>query len=170
MNRDGNRQVIGLDGQIDQSTGLLTAKVPLLRPEGVREFTVSNANWKPALESARLPTPGGKTWSTDKWVDGTAQLKQSSRTLVLVHGMLSSVENAFPNRACVDGIVRRGGYDQVVGFNYDWTQGLEESGQQLAQFPSLRSKARIARDTVRVFPTISGLRYPVRMPTSLSCM
>ncbi|MBI4218555.1 MAG: hypothetical protein HY682_00320 [Chloroflexi bacterium] len=134
VDRQGNHQVLGLDSRIDPATGIQTVKVPLLRPEGVREFTVSNANWKPAIESARLPTPGGKTWSTDRWVDGTAQVKQSTRTLVLVHGMMSSVENAFPNRACIDGIVQRGGYDQVVGFNYDWTQGLEESGQQLAGF------------------------------------
>lgn len=62
------------------------------------------------------------------------QAAPGKRTLVLVHGMGSSVEEAFgcgpesvlPPFATL--------YDQVIGFDYDWTQGLEQSGAQLAQF------------------------------------
>lgn len=56
----------------------------------------------------------------------------SGRTLVLVHGMASSVSGAY--QACVNEYKERYGYDLIVGFNYDWTEGIEESGAAFAAF------------------------------------
>jgi sugar lactone lactonase YvrE/pimeloyl-ACP methyl ester carboxylesterase len=57
----------------------------------------------------------------------------TGKTLVLVHGLLSSVHNAFPG-ITAKAIQETGEYDGVVGYNYDWTQGISTSGAQLASF------------------------------------
>jgi hypothetical protein len=52
-----------------------------------------------------------------------------------VHGILSSVENAFStDRLCVEEIQRRGGYEQVFGFDYDYMESIVDSGEKFAQF------------------------------------
>jgi sugar lactone lactonase YvrE/pimeloyl-ACP methyl ester carboxylesterase len=57
----------------------------------------------------------------------------SGKTLVLVHGMLSSVENAFPGETA-QSIQVFGAYNSVVGFDYNWLQGIDTSGANLAAF------------------------------------
>ena len=57
----------------------------------------------------------------------------SGKTLLAVHGMLSSVENSFSPSA-VSQIEKDGGYDNIVGFDYNWLQGINQSGAQLASF------------------------------------
>jgi sugar lactone lactonase YvrE len=64
----------------------------------------------------------------------------TGKTLVLVHGMLSSVENAFPG-GTAQGIKAAGGYDSVVGFDYNWLQGIDTSGADLAAFLSQQQGA-----------------------------
>lgn len=61
-----------------------------------------------------------------------ANFLTNGRTLVLVHGMASSVSGAYQD--CVNDYKKRYGYDLVVGFNYDWTEGIEESGGAFAAF------------------------------------
>ena len=53
----------------------------------------------------------------------------------MVHGMTSSVEEAFGSEfGCVAAIKMAGQYGQVLGFDYNWTQHLDSSGQQLGTF------------------------------------
>lgn len=130
----GGDNFIGIPGTFDSTRNTATFTVPLLRTQEVQSVRVSLANLKPRVESEPLPTPGAKIWTGSQWAEGTSGFDPSKKTLVLVHGMLSSVENAFGDKNCVNLIMRKGGYEQVVGFNYDWTQGIEKSGQELADF------------------------------------
>ena len=57
----------------------------------------------------------------------------TGKTMVLVHGMLSDAQTAFPNQTAIN-IKQRGGYDGLVAFDYDWTQTINASGAQLATF------------------------------------
>lgn len=60
------------------------------------------------------------------------------RTCLVVHGVHSSVEKAFPQRSpagfasCIKDIADANKCDEVVGFNYLWTQKVADSGTQLA--------------------------------------
>ena len=88
--------------------------------------------------SAPASSFGGQFWDTSasQWVlfptsSAPVGFDPSKRTLVVVHGMLSSVQGAFD---CVDDILTAGSYQQAVGFNYNWTQGIETSGTNLAIF------------------------------------
>src|SRR6185436_20695834 len=81
-------------------------------------------------------------WKNLSAVQGCAsspfQPSCKNRYLVLVHGMGSSVEKAFADPAtgkpCAPEIMAAGGYDQVLGFDYDWTSGIDGSGAKLGQF------------------------------------
>lgn len=125
--RDGTHQIVGLESKIDPKAKIETVNIPILSPTDAKMVTLGHAQLKPGT-AADDPTCGGKTWNGTQWGNGIAGIKPAKRTLVMVHGMMSDVEQAY---GC-NGIKRR--YDQVVGFNYNWTQGLEESGQQLAAF------------------------------------
>jgi hypothetical protein len=77
------------------------------------------------------------TPSQPKWAEYASC--PSGRTLLVVHGMDSYVEDTFPtNPGQGDGgilnIKTQGAYDSVVGFDYDWTQSILTSGDQLASF------------------------------------
>lgn len=66
-------------------------------------------------------------WSTSDCPTGT--------TLVLVHGMASTVEDTFP--PSVVGEIEKASsayYKSVVGFDYNWLQPINQSGSQLASF------------------------------------
>jgi hypothetical protein len=60
----------------------------------------------------------------------------TGKTLVLVHGMFSSVERAFPPTVAEH--IQKAGttkhYDSVVGFDYDWLLSIKTSGKALASF------------------------------------
>ena len=62
------------------------------------------------------------------------------KTIVFVHGMMSSVTNSFG--MCANDYIQRldpagastGNLPQALGFNYDWTQGTADSATQLTAF------------------------------------
>jgi uncharacterized repeat protein (TIGR03803 family) len=55
------------------------------------------------------------------------------KNVVLVHGMISSVQSAFKVGDALS-IKSRGKYDNVLGFNYDWLRSVSNNGSELAQF------------------------------------
>ena len=75
---------------------------------------------------------------TNRWlnmVNPTTPIRRGVKTCVLVHGMNSNVENAFSEGSnCGGNIGTANGCEQVLGFNYDWTKGIGESGLALASF------------------------------------
>ena len=97
-------------------------------------FVFTPGNLNPNL--ANVVTPGGKFWDGSSWhpfpTNGLPPgWNRNLKTLCLVHGVNSSIEDAF---RCVNAIKMAGGYAQVVGFDYQWPQDLDTSGQQLAGF------------------------------------
>jgi pimeloyl-ACP methyl ester carboxylesterase len=97
---------------------------------------VSAVNLRPPIERTPIPTPGAKSWNGTNWVDGVGPLNSDNKCVLLVHGMNSQVEEAFGDRNTVELIKRAGGYNCVLGFDYDWTKGIDDSGGQLASFLS----------------------------------
>ena len=74
----------------------------------------------------------------DSWVNYSTC--PTGKTLIVVHGMNSYVQAAFPTDSpdmTIQQILTAGGYQAALGFNYDWTQHIDSSGSQLAQFLNL---------------------------------
>jgi photosystem II stability/assembly factor-like uncharacterized protein len=135
----GKSQFLGVPGGYDPTQSTATGTMPLLRTSDVGTIQVSLAQLRPAVDLAPLPQPGAKIWDGSQWLDGTPGFDPTKRTLVLVHGMASKVEAAFGDcangaGAAAEQIRKAGGYDQVVGFDYDWTMGLAANGKSLAAF------------------------------------
>ena len=79
---------------------------------------------------------GPYTFANGMWKKGL-KIYPGLRTLVLVHGIESSVQDAFG--PCIDQIIKAHGnqhYDQVVGLNYDWTQTAVNESPILASLIS----------------------------------
>jgi hypothetical protein len=129
----GGDNFIGIPAQLNNNVA--TASLPAALFENSREVRFSLAKLRPAVELQPLPSPGAAMWSpsASSWIDGTPGFDCSKRTLVVVHGMTSQVQEAFP-KDTVEQIMAAGEYQQVVGFNYNWTQGITNSGSQLAAF------------------------------------
>ena len=109
-------------------------------------FIFSQGNVNPNLASVALPRP--RYWNGSSWVDtpvpsimlytGTPP-SSDPKTLVFVHGVNSFVDQAFGDCGvgsfdATSQIMKAGGYTQAVGLDYDWTQNVDLSGQQLAAF------------------------------------
>lgn len=93
-----------------------------------------------ATDLVPLPQLGNQSWDGTSWQPGVYAIDPSKKYLILVHGMLSSAENAFGERDTVENIRLAGGYDKVLGFNYDWSKGVDENGAALSSFlTSLKS-------------------------------
>src|SRR5262249_52235456 len=113
-------------------------------------FTFGAGNVNPNFgNSLATTTLGRKYWDfgTKTWLPFPPTglppgWDPNARTVILVPGLTSSLDNEFGNRGCNDGqyavdkIQRAGFYDQVAGLDYDWRQHLDVSGQDLANFPS----------------------------------
>jgi len=83
------------------------------------------------------PRFGPRIWNGSIWLDYPQGFDCNRKTLVLIHGILSTVENAFGFgiENCVNEIMSRGGYQQVIGFNYDFAgKRIDENGQLFADF------------------------------------
>jgi len=83
--------------------------------------------------------PNRLTLSGNTWTNYSAC--PSGKTLLVVHGMLSYVEKAFSaTDQTIQNIKQSGLYDNIVGFDYDWTQAIDASGGQLANFLNMLSQ------------------------------
>lgn len=139
----GKHNFIGLQGTVDVPNRRVTYDVPLSAQQALNS---NLAQWQVRTGLANLSVfpliqpPRSQYWnpSTKKFVDLPPNalptiVKPGQKTLVVVHGMASNVTKAFASDPdCMNEIMRKGGYQQVIGFNYDWTQNINASGQQLA--------------------------------------
>jgi hypothetical protein len=130
----GTLSAIGSSATPDASSNNVTMKHSVTLLGGVKTIGVSLVNF---VASAISPPPAGsRHWDGTNWHQSSGFACPSGRVLVLVHGMKSTVEDAFSKDgvSCAQTIADAGGYDDIEGFDYDWTQGINTSGQQLAGF------------------------------------
>lgn len=150
----------GLAGSFDSNTNLATIIVPVALMNGTKSVVASMVNLSSAsagqssaatetrsslfAAATEPPVPGQLLWDGAAWVPypGNCPTAPGSKILVLVHGMGSSVEQAFSDKgpdgaavSCVNPIKQAGNYAQVVGFDYDFTSDIaKNSGPSFANF------------------------------------
>jgi hypothetical protein len=124
---------IGIPGSFDLATGIGQLSVPIMEVQNAQTITVGQTNLNP---NRLVPPPrfGGRIWDAiqGQWLDYPQGFDPCKKTLILEHGVNSSVEEAYGG--CINDIMAAGGYQQVVGFNYDWTQRPSIAGPLLAAF------------------------------------
>jgi len=131
----GTHRIV-LDGTFDAATHTVTVVVP--RPMFDHTTSVRLALGTDAYSATAPLATGGRWWNdaAGTWSTQPLPLDPSRRTLVMVHGIFSTVESAFPCAHDYD--VSAGGgpgaYAQIVGFDYDYTQPPSEAGPLLARF------------------------------------
>ncbi len=84
--------------------------------------------------------PGPRYWNGKVW-EKTGTIQPNEKTVVLIHGIFSSVEESFPSpsprakqSACPDRIAKAGGFKQVLGFDYKWNEPPYYGGDRFADF------------------------------------
>ena len=133
---------ISPDMTIDTSTNSVSASVPASTLSTVCSLSataaIKSSTWVQPKLGLKLFTRSG---STGEWSDN-AVVQPNLRTLLLLHGLGNSVEDSFPG-TCGFNIANQGTYDQVIGYDYDWTRRPSEAGlflrNVLTQFPHQRS-------------------------------
>ena len=82
--------------------------------------------------------PADKCWDANdaRWTDFSACSSTISgkSVLVVVHGMMSCVEQMGVPISTLQTALGNNSYGAVVGFDYDWTQHITDSGSLLAAF------------------------------------
>lgn len=133
----------GVDGNYDSTVKVVTGNVRSDLLSGFAndliaaiQFTAVNiSNLGGFLPLIPGPLSLGKDLSSGLpiWSPFVGCPPTSSRTLVLVHGFLSSVERAF-SPTIAQSIQNEGKYDSVVGFDYNWLMSITTSGTALGDF------------------------------------
>lgn len=139
----GRHNFVAAAGALNAAGSAASFSIPLtlakIAGSGASSIAVSMANLTPAATSAPPPT-GARVWNGSQFVppsgasvcpNVTSPTGTPGKLLVFVHGTVSSVEQAFP---CANQIQMAGNYGQVAGFDYDWPQDINMSGQQLAKY------------------------------------
>ena len=90
-----------------------------------------------AITPAEQPT-GPRYWDGKDW-GASGSIQSNKKTLVLIHGIFSSVESAFPKgglftTGCPKKIADAQGFQQVLGFDYDWFEPPDKEGALFAAF------------------------------------
>jgi hypothetical protein len=92
-----------------------------------------------ALQPANAPTQQLLTWKPNAGQFLPSQpcpssVSANSRVLVVVHGMLSSVEGSFTNLLGTTTFLSSQGYEAVYGIDYDWWNGLQDNGKTVGAY------------------------------------
>ncbi len=124
---DGSVERVLLQGTIDTNADTVTVSVPkaiLGNATGIKLYLSTDGASTPVIQT------GPRYWNGSSW-STTGSIKPGLKTLVLIHGVFSSVETAFP---CAGSIGTAGGYQQILGFDYNWTQPPQTEGPLFASF------------------------------------
>jgi uncharacterized repeat protein (TIGR03803 family) len=133
----------GLLGSFDSVASILTGNIDGLLLSGFSnqiisiEFGAANfVNWAAQIGIHIVQAPNQLSFdaATSNWTKYSSC--PTGKTLVVVHGMLAFVEDSFPP-STVQIITTDGGYQSVVGFDYNWLQSVNNNGVQLADFLSI---------------------------------
>jgi hypothetical protein len=123
----GASKRFGLYGTFDRAAQTVSVSVPAVLAGGATSMQLSLDTDAPGYA---LPSPGPRYWNGKSW-STTGTIDPQKRTLVFIHGIFSSVETAFP---CAQSILNAGGYQQGVGFDYNWTEPPQVEGPLFATF------------------------------------
>ena len=121
-------------GDFDIARGRVTVDVPSALLDGATTLTaaigVANRHKLHEVET------GPRYWTGSDW-QKTGDIKSGVDTVVLIHGIFSSVETAFPTGyyyKCPNDIAYYEKFKQVLGFDYDFTQPPQTEGPLFAAF------------------------------------
>ena len=138
---DGARRIV-LDGTFDTIHHVATVLIPRPMLKGVLAVRLAlGMNASPinarTAQSVTIQS-GGRYWNdtSRSWSSTPSALDPNARTLVVVHGIFSSVESSY---ACAHDYTTNassqpGAYTQIVGFDYDYTEPPSVNGPKLATF------------------------------------
>lgn len=122
-------------GSRDDARSRVSADIPASLLNGAAGITVALGvdNVKNNME-----TPGPRYWNGKSWSQ-TGTIVAGKKTVVLIHGIFSSVEASFPTAApnatpCPQQIADAGGFEQVLGFDYKWNEPPFTEGPLFSAF------------------------------------
>ncbi len=150
----GNHNFQGIESSYDKASNTATFSVDSSQAQNAKGIIVSSVSLSPAMMNTEPPGYGPKIWdgttfsALPKTIDGSlVGIPSGKRTLVLIHGIFSDVNSAFNHKiegtdqSCIDAIKEAGGYDQVVGFDYDYSDSIVKNGMAFANFLDQLNKA-----------------------------
>lgn len=126
-------------GAFDPMSGVATASVDPADMSGLLEMQLTMANVGSTAETAPASILGGFWWDGQSFQQLKAsllpacplagnQLPSNGKLLVLVHGMMSTIQSTFTRVSAIEGSY----YGAVAGVNYDWSQRVATSGSDVA--------------------------------------
>jgi pimeloyl-ACP methyl ester carboxylesterase len=124
---DGTVVRIVVAGTFDASAQTVTVDVTAALLQNATAVALSVVTDNPTYTE---PPHGPRYWTGTGW-STTGTIDPTKRTLVLLHGIFSSVETAFP---CAGQILSAGGYAQGLGYDYDWTEPPRVEGPIIERF------------------------------------
>ena len=100
----------------------------------------------------RSEPPGPRYWDAKNEIWKTAgSIQSGKKTVVLIHGIFSSVETAFPTprpwqlwSSCPKRIATAGRFQQVLGFDYAWNEPPDKEGALFADFLEKIDAAKVS--------------------------
>lgn len=132
---------------------------PLSTIQNAQSVSAASVNLSSEITLAPPPRFGARIWNGTAWLDYPQGFDPNRKTLVLTHGILSTVEAAFGDS--VNDIMSQGGYTQVIGFNYDFARdNMATAGQKFADFlNSLQSQGGLTQIDLQAhsFGTLTAL-------------
>ena len=134
-------------GTFDQAHRLVSVDVPNGLLAGATGVVVALG-----VDSRRVreEPPGPRYWDGRNW-SRTGTIQSGKKTVVLIHGIFSTVESAFPTGyiyKCPNDIAKAGGFDQVLGFDYDWFDPPQAQGTLFAEFLKKVVAAKVSSLTI----------------------
>ena len=137
----GARRIV-LDGTFDTVNHVVTVVIPRPMLKGVTGVELALGMNAPraqtrSAQSITIQT-GGRYWNDaqGQWTSTPIALDPNARTLVVVHGIFSTVESSYTcaHAYTTAATTQPGAYTQIVGFDYDYTQPPSVNGPLLAAF------------------------------------
>lgn len=138
-------------GVLDAAHRRITAELPATLLDGATGVTLALGTDNVTVAMA---SPGPRYWTGKEW-SKTGTIRFNQKTVVLIHGIFSSVESAFPTPSpgstetpCPQRIADAGKFQQVLGFDYKWNEPPYYGGDRFADFLKKIGDARVKSVTI----------------------